>query len=391
MSTTEFCVYNQTRASFLTPRVTVIDAQSEPLKAVKALIEGLAPDAIAGLWLNPLKSIPTVPRLSAYDLVYLDQEGRVVHGVELAPDADAPSFNGAASALVLPAHSFAASQTLPGDRVVVRPVDEQAFSFVPVATRTSAAPLSSRIESPIAESGSAALPKVAASADVPEPAAPTLSVFTAIQRLQPLAWSLPSAAFRGPGSPALAQPLGTPAPIPSMTAAAEAHSSVAPKRSRFEFLRSVVHLRIRVQVSISTASPAASNPNPVSLTVEERPASAPPERMFRLGFSRAALQSMATAGSSSLATQWSVFRTHLRKSRAALARHASSFATVTMPIFFEHTVPIRAARVRRVVSGSYDACKGRYLRWAEAFMFRPVDASSVPRIFHIHPARRDRR
>ena len=51
MPTTEFCVYNQTRASFLTPRVTVIDAQSEPLKAVKALIEGLAPGADAGLWL----------------------------------------------------------------------------------------------------------------------------------------------------------------------------------------------------------------------------------------------------------------------------------------------------------------------------------------------------
>jgi hypothetical protein len=122
----EFSVYNETRENFLSTRVTVIDTKSEPLKAVKALIEGLAPNTETGLWLNPLKKVPTVPRLSSYDLVYLDQECRVVQGVALIADDDVPPFDGqAASALVLPIHTFSASQSHPGDKVVLCATGEE--------------------------------------------------------------------------------------------------------------------------------------------------------------------------------------------------------------------------------------------------------------------------
>lgn len=376
MSTTEFCVYNQTRASFLTSRVTVIDAQSEPLKAVKVLIEGLAPDASAGLWLNPLKSIPTAPRLSAYDLVYLDREGRVVHCAELVPDEEAPRFDGAASALVLPVHTFAASQTLPGDRVILRPVDEQPPAFAPVATAsatTMVAAGSRLVESSRVESVSTIVaPEAAISAGTQESAAQTRAIFTAIQRLQPLAWSLPSAP---------AQPLSALAPAQSMTAQAEAQSLDAPKyapktsQSRFELLRSIVHLRIRVQVSISTAPPAISNPTPATVTVA---AHTTPDRLLRLGFSRAAVRSQVAATARSCSTVWS-----------ALVRRISRFVTVAMPVF-EYTIPAGVTHLRRTALASYSGAKTRYLLWADAFMFRPADASPVPRIFRLHPARRDR-
>lgn len=355
MSTTEFCVYNQTRASFLTPRVTVI---SEPLKAVKALIEGLAPDADAGLWLNPLKSIPTVPRLSAYDLVYLDHEGRVVHGVELVPDDEAPRFDGAVSALVLPARTFAASQTVPGDRVIFHPAEEPSPESW-VAAPEAVGPPIPVLKFPVIE------PRVTAPNEAeiaPAPSVGPLSVVTAIRQLQPLVWPPVQ-------DPQLSFSIAEPLPI-------------GPQKpsSRFDFLRSIVHLRIRVQISISTAPPVDSNVVPTPLSVSAPAAAASAAQHFRLGFSRAAIRSHAAATARSCSTVW-----------AAFARRVSLFATVMTPLFFKRTVPAGVAHIRGAASAFYGAAKTRYLRWADAFMFRPADASSVPRIFHLHPTRRNRR
>jgi len=204
MSAREFCVYDETRETLLTPRVTVIDTRSDPLRTVKVLIEGLAPNANAGLWLNPLKSVPAVPRLSSYDLVYLDREGSVVHGVELAPDDEVPRIEGATiSALLLPLHTFSASHLQPGDRVVLRPAGE--------------------VQAP-----------------PPSPAASVLA------KLPPLEWStVPEAAHL---------PVEVPQPVRATNPLA--------------FLRSIAHLRIRVQISITTApapNPAPARPVPSPL------------------------------------------------------------------------------------------------------------------------------
>ncbi len=137
----EFCVYNETRESFLSSRVSVIDTRSDPLNLLKVLMEGPSPNEETGLWLNPLKSVPMVPRLSSYDLVYLDQDCKVVHGVALVPDAEVPSFSGqAASALLLPFRSFASSQTHPGDQVVIRAAEEMEHISAPVPVPATPAP-----------------------------------------------------------------------------------------------------------------------------------------------------------------------------------------------------------------------------------------------------------
>ena len=134
-------MYNETRESFLSSRVSVIDTRSDPLNLLKVLMEGPAPNEETGLWLNPLKSVPMVPRLSSYDLVYLDQDCRVVHGVALVPDDEVPTFNGkAASALLLPLHSFASSQTHPGDQVVIRAAEEMEHVPAPVSVLAAPSP-----------------------------------------------------------------------------------------------------------------------------------------------------------------------------------------------------------------------------------------------------------
>lgn len=216
MQTKEYTVYNETRENFLSTRVTVIDTKSEPLRAVKALIEGLAPNTETGLWLNPLKNLPTVPRLSSYDLVYLDQECRVVQGVALIADDDVPPFDGqAASALVLPIHTFSASHTHPGDQVVLYAADEETAELTP-------APSLDR---------SVHLPPVPAALQLSPP----------VVALQPLS------SEQSIAPPAL--------PAPEVAAPQQARSPLA-------FLR--VLPRLRLHVSIYIAPP----PNPVAAAVE---------------------------------------------------------------------------------------------------------------------------
>ena len=120
MDTKEFCVYNKTRENFLSSGVTVIDSVSDPLQVLKVLIEGLADNAETGMWLTPLRRVPIVPRISPFDLVYLDQDRRVLHGVEVLPSAYLSPFDGPAnSALLLPIHTLSSSQTIPGDQFVI--------------------------------------------------------------------------------------------------------------------------------------------------------------------------------------------------------------------------------------------------------------------------------
>src|SRR5450631_1008078 len=141
METKEYSVYNKTKESFLISGVTVIDTTLEPLKVLRVLIEGLALNAETGLWLTPLASIPMVPRLSPFDLVYLDKEYRVVEGQELLPGVDFPPFKGeAASALVLPLHSLSSSQTFLGDTLSMSEVEAMEMPTVPAPVPTVAVP-----------------------------------------------------------------------------------------------------------------------------------------------------------------------------------------------------------------------------------------------------------
>jgi hypothetical protein len=222
MPTKEYCVYNETRENFLSSRVTFIDTKSDPLKAVKVLIEGLAPNAETGLWLNPLKSMPTIPRLSSYDLVYLDRECRVVHGVALVADDEVPPFDGqAASALVLPIHSFSASHTHPGDQVILYAAEERQCAPAPE-------PVLAHPVFPAPAVSSAAAPSWANLGIGPREADKSFA----------------------PPAPAL-QPLEVMGTV--------LHPERKLNSSKLGFLRSIVHLRVHISVSICLA-PAVPGP-----------------------------------------------------------------------------------------------------------------------------------
>lgn len=120
METNQYSVENKSADSSLSARVKVIDGAVEPLRVLKVLVEGLASDENVGLWLRHLNSIPMVPRLSPFDLAYLDENDRVVQGVELLPDADLPPLESpSVSALILPFHTISATKTKTGDQLTI--------------------------------------------------------------------------------------------------------------------------------------------------------------------------------------------------------------------------------------------------------------------------------
>jgi hypothetical protein len=158
MDTKEFCVYNKTRENFLSAGVTVIDSVSDPLQVLKVLIEGLADNAETGMWLTPLRRVPIVPRISPFDLVYLDQDRRVLHGVEVLPSAYLSPFDGPAdSALLLPIHTLSSSQTHPGDQFVIYEAEEspQPATEPEALTELQSAPLPLELTQPAPENESA--------------------------------------------------------------------------------------------------------------------------------------------------------------------------------------------------------------------------------------------
>jgi hypothetical protein len=122
METQKYCVYNQTRESFLSLGVTIADTSQEP---VNALIERLAVKPDTGLWLTPFTGIPATRGFAPVDVVCLDGQYRVVLEVESFPTSDLePLGTPASSALVLPAHTIYSSQTQPGDLLVICVAEE---------------------------------------------------------------------------------------------------------------------------------------------------------------------------------------------------------------------------------------------------------------------------
>lgn len=117
MESQKYCVYNQTRESFLSLEVTLADAAQGQ---VRSLIEKLAIKPDSGLWLTPYRGVPAARGLSPIDLVYLDSDYRVIQEIESFPTSTVePLKEEAASALVLPAHTIYSSQTQPGDQLVI--------------------------------------------------------------------------------------------------------------------------------------------------------------------------------------------------------------------------------------------------------------------------------
>ena len=113
----KFCVYNQTRESFLSLGVVMADTAA---KQLKILLENLSIEPDAVLWLSPFRGIPATKGLTPVDVIYLDESNRVIQAVESFPNyAVEPAREQPASALILAGHTVFSSQTQPGDALLI--------------------------------------------------------------------------------------------------------------------------------------------------------------------------------------------------------------------------------------------------------------------------------
>jgi uncharacterized membrane protein (UPF0127 family) len=113
----KMCVFNQTRQSFLSLGVTVADTHAGRLRGLLGR-RRLRPNE--GLWMVPSRGIHTIGLLFAIDVIYLDEEKRVLHLIEnLGPFRLSPVKMNCASVLELPVRTIFESETQPGDQLVI--------------------------------------------------------------------------------------------------------------------------------------------------------------------------------------------------------------------------------------------------------------------------------
>jgi uncharacterized membrane protein (UPF0127 family) len=113
-----YCVFNQTRESFLSLGIARADNH---LARLKGLLGRFRLRSDEGLWVVPSWGIHTIGLLFPIDLVYLDAEFRVIHLVEhLGTFRIGPIRVESASVLELPTRTIYSSQTQVGDRLLIR-------------------------------------------------------------------------------------------------------------------------------------------------------------------------------------------------------------------------------------------------------------------------------
>jgi uncharacterized membrane protein (UPF0127 family) len=117
MELRRLCAYNQTRECFLGLEVSVADLA---ISVLKSLLRKLSLKSGEGLWVTPFRGIPETDMRAPLDLIYLDDNCRVIEVVESFPTFRvSPSSPRASSVLALPIHSIYSSQTQAGDQLVL--------------------------------------------------------------------------------------------------------------------------------------------------------------------------------------------------------------------------------------------------------------------------------
>jgi hypothetical protein len=116
------CAYNQTRECFLGLHVVAGDFS---LASFQEWMATLKPNSGAGMWMIPFRGIAATDVSVPLDLLYLDEDSRVLDVVEFFPTFRVSlSSPPAASVLALPAHSIFSSQTQACDQLMLCPADE---------------------------------------------------------------------------------------------------------------------------------------------------------------------------------------------------------------------------------------------------------------------------
>ena len=122
MESQTFCAYNQTRECFLGLKVKAGELSSNhvaELMLEKPMKSG------EGLWMKPFKGIAATAMPAPLDLIYLDEDCRVIDLAESFPTFQVSSSSPRPqSVLALPAHSIYSSQTQSGDQLVLCVAEE---------------------------------------------------------------------------------------------------------------------------------------------------------------------------------------------------------------------------------------------------------------------------
>lgn len=122
MKRQKYCVYNQTRECFLSLTVT---AANTILGRLIGLIGRLNLKPDEGLWVVPSSGVHTLGVLVPLDLIYLDDNYRVIHLVEHFPSFRiAPLRMKSGSVLELATHTIYSSQTQVGDQFLICVAEE---------------------------------------------------------------------------------------------------------------------------------------------------------------------------------------------------------------------------------------------------------------------------
>ena len=112
-----YCVFNQTRESFLGLNVS---CAGTPWARLRGLLGTWRIRPGEGVWVVPSQGVHTIGIPYPIDLVYLDAEGRVIHLTEhLRAFRVGPIRLKCASVLEMAPHTIYSSQTRVGDRLLI--------------------------------------------------------------------------------------------------------------------------------------------------------------------------------------------------------------------------------------------------------------------------------
>jgi hypothetical protein len=128
----ESCAYNQSKECVLALRVIVGDFS---LASLKDWMATLTPNSAAGVWMVPFRGLLATDAGVPLDLLYLDENNKVLDAVEFFPTFRVSSSSPpAASVLALPSHSIFASQTQRGDRLMLCSAEEMKWRLDQLTT-----------------------------------------------------------------------------------------------------------------------------------------------------------------------------------------------------------------------------------------------------------------
>jgi PilZ domain len=124
MDSPKYRLCNRSRESFLSLDITLVDTINESLKSMVTDL-ALRPDG--ALWLKPYRGIPLTPGFPPFELIYLDDDLRVLQEVESYPSPSPKPLKGEPdSAIVLSPHTVLAMLVRPGDHLAICTPDEMA-------------------------------------------------------------------------------------------------------------------------------------------------------------------------------------------------------------------------------------------------------------------------